>query len=160
MPLLVVVALVQATIMPHLVVGGVFPDLPVLVVVSWGLLRGSGEGVIWGGIAGIAVDLFSGAPFGAAGLALLAVGFLSGRGKAAVFRTHITLSLVVMFLATIVYDLIFLLVVQISGGAVAWLGSLFRIILPSAALNALLTPVVLIVMRRLHLRFGREEMGW
>ncbi len=159
-PLLVVVALVQATFMPHLAVWGVFPDLPVLVVVSWGLLRGSGEGVIWGGIAGIAVDLFSGAPFGAAGLALLAVGFLAGQGRAAAFRAHIVLPLAVMFLATIVYDLIFLLVVQISGGAVAWLGSLFRVILPSAALNTLLMPVVLTGMRWLHLRFGREEMEW
>ncbi len=158
-PLLVVVALVQATFMPHLAIRGVFPDLPVLVVVSWGLLRGSGEGMVWGLIAGIAVDLFSGAPFGAATLALIAVGFFSGLGRAVVFA-HITLPLLAMFLATIVYDLIFLLVVQISGGAVAWIGSLFHIILPSAILNALLTPVVLAVMRWIHLRFGREEMGW
>ena len=50
-----------------------------------------------------------------------------------------------MFLATIVYDLLFLLIVQISGSPVAWLDSLVRIILPSAVLNAVLTPLVFVV---------------
>jgi rod shape-determining protein MreD len=159
-PLLVVVAVIQATVMPHVALWGVFPDLPLLIVVSWTLLRGAREGMVWGFIAGMAVDLFSGAPFGAATLSLIAVGFLSGFGEATVFRTHIALPLVTMFLATIVYDLIFLLVIQISGRTVSWLDSLFRVVLPSAVLNALLTPVVFGAMRLLRTRLGREEMEW
>lgn len=146
--------------MPHLAVWGVFPDLPVLVVVSWSLQRGAREGAVWGFIAGIAIDLFSGAPFGAATLSLTIIGFLSGIGQVAAFRAHVALPLLAMFLATILYDLIFLLVILISGQTVTWLDNLFRIILPSAVLNALLTPVVLRAMRMLHTRFGREEMEW
>lgn len=159
-PFLVVVALVQATIVPHLTIWGVYPDLPLLVVVSWSLLRGAREGMVWGFIAGVAVDLFSGAPFGAATLGLLAVSFLSGLGQATVYRAHVVLPLLVMFLATIVYDLVFLLVVRISGEPVDWLASLLRVILPSAVLNAVLTPVVLMGLRILDNRFGREEMEW
>jgi rod shape-determining protein MreD len=159
-PLLLVVAVVQTSIMPYLTIWGVFPDLPLLVVVGWSLLRGSREGVIWGFVAGIAVDLFSGAPFGAATIALIAAGFLAGLGEATVFRTHILLPLVAMFLATIVYDLVFLLIVQISGQTVAWVDSLSRIILLSAVLNALLTPMIFWIMRLLYVRFGREEMEW
>jgi rod shape-determining protein MreD len=159
-PFLVVVALVQATIVPHLTIWGVYPDLPLLVVVSWSLLRGAKEGMVWGFIAGVAVDLFSGAPFGAATLGMLAASILSGLGQAAVFRAHVALPLLVMFLATIVYDLVFLLVVRITGETVDWLPSLLRVILPSAVLNALLTPVVLGGMRLVHNRFGREEMDW
>lgn len=159
-PFLVVVALVQATIVPHLTIWGVYPDLPLLVVVSWSLLRGAKEGMVWGFIAGVAVDLFSGAPFGAATLGLLAASFLSGFGHAAVFRAQLALPLLVMFLATIVYDLVFLLVVRISGEAVDWLPSLLSVILPSAVFNALLTPIVLAGMRFLDNRFGREEMEW
>lgn len=159
-PLLAVVALVQTTIMPHLTVFGVFPDLPLLVVVSWSLLRGAKEGVIWAFMAGIAVDLFSGAPFGAATFSLIVVGLLSGLGEATVFRTHIALPLLTMFLATILYNLCFLLILQIMGSVVTWLESLLGIILPSAILNAVLTPVVLGSMRILDIRFGREEMEW
>jgi rod shape-determining protein MreD len=157
-PLLVVVAILQTSVVSHLTLWGVFADLPLLVVVAWSLLRGAREGVVWGFVGGLAVDLLSGAPFGAATLSLMAVGFLSGLGEATVFRTHVALPLITVFLATILYDLLFLLVVQISGQTVIWWSSLFRIVLPSAALNALLTPIVFWVIRWLYARFGREEM--
>lgn len=159
-PLLLIIGVLQAAVVPHLALWGVFPDLPVLVVVSWSLLEGRRQGIVWGFIAGLIVDLFSGAPFGAATLSLIAVGALSGLGQATVFRTHIALPLITMFLATIVYDLLFLLVVQISGTPVAWLGSVVRIILPSAVLNTVLMPVVYLIMRGLHTWLVREEMEW
>ena len=114
-PLLLIVALLQTTVMPHLVVWGVFANLPLLMVVSWGLLRGAREGAVWGFVAGVAVDLFSGAPFGAATLSLMAAGFLLGLGSTTAFRAHFALPLVAMFLATVVHGLCFLLIVQISG---------------------------------------------
>jgi len=159
-PLLFIVALVQSTIVPHLSIWGVFADLPLLFVVSWSLLRGSREGAVWGFVAGVAVDLFSGAPFGAATLSLIVAGLLGGLGQATVYRTHLVLPVIVMFLATIVYDLLFLLIVQISGQSADWLGSLFRLILPSAMLNAVLTPPIFLTMRWFYNRFGREEMEW
>ena len=157
---MVTVAVLQSTLVSHVRIWGVFADLPLLVVVSWGLLRGSREGLIWGFIAGVAVDLFSGAPFGAATFGLMATGFLSGLGQSTVFRSQIFLPVFVMLLATIVYGILFLLLVWISGFSVSWLDSLFRLVLPSAVLNAVLTPVVLVVMRWLNTRFGREEMEW
>jgi len=159
-PLLLIVGVWQAAVAPHLALWGVFPDLPALVVVSWSLLEGRRRGIVWGFIAGVIVDLFSGAPFGAATLSLMAVGALSGLGQATVFRTHVALPLITMFLATIVYDLLFLLIVHISGAPVAWLDSLARIILPSAMLNTVLMPVVYLLVRGLHTWLVREKMEW
>ncbi len=157
-PFLVGIVIVQTTIVPRLAVWGVFADLPLLVVVSWSLVRGRREGMIWGFIAGLVVDLLSGAPFGAATLALTAVGFLSGLGEATVFGARMVLPLITMFLATILYHLLFLVVVRISGHPVAWLDSLVRLVLPTAVLNTALTPVVFLIMRWLYTRFGRTEM--
>jgi rod shape-determining protein MreD len=159
-PLLATVAILQSSIVSHFRIWGVFADLPLLVVVSWGLLRGPREGLVWGFIAGLTVDLFSGAPFGAATFGLMAVGFLSGLGQSTVFRSQVLLPLITVLLATIVYDMLFLLVVWISGYPVTWLDSLFRLILPSAVLNTALTPVIFVIMRWLNTRFGREEMEW
>lgn len=159
-PLLATIAILQSTVVSHLKIWGVFADLPLLVVVSWSLLRGSREGLIWGFVAGVALDLFSGAPFGAATFGLMIVGLLSGLGKSTVFRSQIVLPLVTVLLATIVYDIIFLIVVWISGYTVAWMDSLVHLVLPSAVLNAVLTPVVFVIMRWLSTRFGREEMEW
>ena len=152
------VAVFQASVAPRLAVWGVFPDLPLLLVVGWSLLRGARAGVLWGFAAGLMLDLISGAPFGAATLSLMTVGYLSRWGESTVFRAHGFLPLIVAFLATIVYDLLFLLIVRISGDAVAWLDSLVRIVLPTAAVNAVLMPVVFWVMGGLHRRFGRDTM--
>ena len=157
-PLLVTLAILQSTIVSHFRMWGVFADLPLLVVVSWSLLRGPREGLIWGFIAGAAVDIFSGAPFGAATFGLMAAGLLSGLGQSTVFRSQLFLPLLAMLLATIVYDMLFLLVVSISGYSVSWMDSLLHLILPSAVLNAVLTPVVFVIMRWLKTRLGREEM--
>jgi len=157
-PILMVVGILQATIVPQLKLWGIFADLPVLVVTSWSLLQGAREGMVWGFVAGLVVDLLSGAPFGAATFALIAAGFVSGMGQATVFRTHIALPLIVTFLATIIYNLIFMLVLQIMGQPVAWLESLWRIVLPAAVLNTFLTPVVYGPLRLLHQRFFLKEM--
>jgi rod shape-determining protein MreD len=159
-PLLAVVAILQSTLVSHFRIWGVFADLPLLVVVSWGVLRGPREGLIWGFLAGLLLDIFSGAPFGAATFGLMAVGLLSGLVKSAVFQSRIVLPMLAVLLATIIYDIIFLIVVWISGYPVAWLDSLFRLVLPSAVLNTVLTPVIIVIMAWLNTRFGREEMEW
>jgi rod shape-determining protein MreD len=159
-PLLVFVAVLQSTVMPYLAIWGVFADLPVLLVACWGLLRGSREGIIWGFIAGVAVDLLSGAPFGAATLSLALVGFLSGLAKNSVFAGHIVFPVFALFLATLLYNVCFLAIVWLSSQHVVWLDSLVRIVLPSAALNAVLAPVVFIPMRWAYARFGQQEMEW
>ena len=159
-PLLVIVAVLQSAVVSHLTVRGVFADLPLLIVTSWALLRGPREGVIWGFIAGVSVDLLSGAPFGAATLSLMAVGFLAGLSKGGVFHAHFLSPALVMFLATMLYSLIFLTIVWASGSLVSWLPSLVSMVLPSAPLNALLAPVVFVLVRLLQKRFSFEEMEW
>jgi rod shape-determining protein MreD len=158
--LLISVALIQSTVMPHLTLWGVKPDLMLLVVISWSLLRGAREGIVWGVIGGFCLDLFSGAPFGLSALALLIVSFFSGLGEATVFRTHVILPLATVFLASLAHDLIFLLVLKTLGWPVTWLGSFIRLVLPASLLNVLLTPLVYPTMRWLYRKIGREEISW
>jgi rod shape-determining protein MreD len=153
----VLLAVLQSTIVPHLRVWDVYPNLPLLVVVCWGVLRGARDGALWGFAAGVAVDLVSGAPFGAATLSLTLVGLLSGLGHATVRRSHVAFPMIAVFVATIVGDLVFLLILWVAGETVRWLDSLFRIVVPSALLNALLTPFIFWLARRAHLRLRRAE---
>jgi rod shape-determining protein MreD len=151
-----VVGFLQATLMPHLALWGVFPDLPILVVASWGLLRGPVEGSLWGFIAGVTVDFFSGAPFGAATISLVLVGLLSGLAKTSTLRSNVALPALVVLLVSIVHNLVYLMVLQISGLSVTWAESLLRITLPSAVLNAVLTPPLFLLMRWTYIRLHEE----
>lgn len=158
--LLISVALIQSTVMPHLTLWGVKPDLMLLVVISWSLLRGAREGIVWGFIGGLCLDLFSGAPFGLSALALLIASFFSGLGEATIFRTHVLLPLAMVFLTSLIHDLIFLFTLGTLGWPVVWLDSFIRLVLPASLLNVLLTPLVYPAMRWLHRKTSREEIEW
>jgi rod shape-determining protein MreD len=159
-PLLVIIAVLQSSAVSHLTVLGVSPDLPLLLVVSWSLLQGVREGVLWGFTAGVVMDLLSGAPFGAATLTLMAAGLLAGLAKKSALSTHLLFPSVTVFSATVVYSLLYLSIVRISGQTVAWLDILLRIVLFSAILNAALIPLFYNVLRLVHRRILWEEMGW
>ena len=153
-------AVIQSTLIPHLSLGGIKPDIVLLVVISWSLLRGAEEGVVWGLIGGILLDLLSGAPFGVFTIAMAAVSFLTGMGEMNVFRTNIALPLATIFFATIAYNLIFLILLQAMGWPIAWIDGFIRVILPTTLLNTLLMPIVYKLMHWLHRRTGREEISW
>lgn len=156
--LLSTIAIVQSTGMPHVAIMGVKPNLMLLVVISWSLLRGIKEGSAWGFIGGLILDIFSSAPFGVSTLAMLAVSLLAGLGEMGIFHTHIGLLLLVAFLATPVYHLIFLSLLQIVGWPVAWMDSLLKIILPSTLINMALMPLVYGAMRWLCRRIVGERI--
>ena len=146
--------------MPHLTIMGVKPDLMLLMVVSWSLLRGAKEGLIWALIGGIGLDLLSGAPFGTSTVALVVLSLLAGRGELSVFRTHIALPLIATLVAALLYDLFFLLLLQMRGASMVWADNLVKVVLPSTLLNVLLSPFVYKALYWLHRKTGPEELAW
>lgn len=145
---------------PHLAILGVKPDLLLLVVISWSLLRGAKEGMIWALVGGIGLDLFSGAPFGTSTVALVALSLLAGLGELSVFRTHIALPLIATLIAALAYNSFFLLLLYARGCSIAWTDSLIKVVLPSTLLNVLLAPFIYKALCWLHRRTGPEEMAW
>lgn len=67
-PLMLILTVLQTAVLPYFPLFGVTPSLPFLVALSWAVLRGVNEGVVWAFIAGFFMDLFTAAPVG--GLAL------------------------------------------------------------------------------------------
>jgi rod shape-determining protein MreD len=158
--LLVVIALAQTTLSPRLALLGVQPNLMLLAVLSWSLLRRGREGMLWGFGGGMLLDTLSGAPFGTSSLSLLLVSFLSGLGEVTIFRTSLSLPLVASFAGSLLHDSAFLTILYLMGWSVDWPTSLWRLILPAAGLNTAVMPVVYILLRWLHQRTKGAELAW
>jgi len=77
----VAAALLQAAVGPLAIVGGAFPNVPILVAASWSVATGAREGLWWAFIAGLATDLLSGGPLGAFTVASLPGVLLVGLGE-------------------------------------------------------------------------------
>lgn len=77
----VIASLLQAAVGPLAVVGGAFPNMPILVAASWSVAAGAREGLWWAFIAGLTTDLLSGGPLGAFTVASLPGVLLVGLGE-------------------------------------------------------------------------------
>jgi rod shape-determining protein MreD len=153
-------ALIQSSIGPFLTIAGVHPDLVLVAVIGWTLLRGLGEGLVWAVIGGIALDLLSGGPFGAATAALVITSLLASLGYGRVFGGYLTLPLALTFPLSLAYYLIYTLILAVLHGPIAWIPTVADIILPASMLNMAAMFLLFPLLRLLHRRTGREEIGW
>lgn len=145
-------ALVQTTLLPALGLVTVRPDLVLVLVVVWAVLRGVREALPWGLLGGVMLDLFSGGPFGTAMLALVLVAFCSSVGEIGLFRSSLTLPMVTVFWATVLFDLIFLFLLRTHHYPVEWLGSMRQVVVPNAVVNTLTCPPVYWLLSRIERR--------
>jgi len=135
--LLLTVAILQTSAMPSLLPWGIRPDLMLLVVVSWSLLRGTREGLVWALGGGLLLDLFSGGPLGAATISLALSNLVISLGGLNIVRSFLWLPLAASTLATAIYDTAYLVILQLSGRPVQWVPNLLQVVVPSMIWNAL-----------------------
>jgi len=136
------------------------PDLMLLVVVSWILLRGARKGAMWALGGGLMLDLLSGGPFGVATISLGAAGLVASLSGLNVPQTTLWLPMAAGVLATFVYNVTYLALLRISGRSIPWGPSMLYVVLPSLALNALAMYPTYWSMRWLHARTSYEKLQW
>lgn len=113
-PIMLLLAIIQATVMPKFPILGFVPLLTFLVALAWGLLHTIEEGVAWAFIGGLFVDMFSVTPLGATSLAMMAA-------VAAVIlinrnfpESRVLLPIILSFTATLVFWFTYLLILRIA----------------------------------------------
>jgi len=141
-------AILQSTIVGRPILLGARPDLVLLLVVTYSVVRGVGEGLLGGIIGGFMVDMLSAVPFGTATLGMGLIGLLTGLGDANVYRANFMIPLVAVFLATVFYHSFLMLALQADGRTVEWISTLALQTIPGAFMNALLTPLAFYLVRR------------
>jgi rod shape-determining protein MreD len=154
-------AILQSSLTPHLSPMGVNPAIVLLLVVSWSIFRGSGEGVVLGFTGGLMLDLLSGAPVGMSALTLMLVGLLTNLGESSLFKSSWVLPMVAAFVASGASDAIQVLILQAAGWNLDWGQSMARIGIPGAIQCAVLTPFVYGPMRWAFRHVGGgAELDW
>lgn len=158
--LLGLIAVVQSTLLTRIDASGLHPNLMLLCVIAWSLLRGSREGIWWGFTGGLALDLLSAVPLGLNALLMSLAGYLAGLGESKVFRTNYILPVFVVGAISLGYNAVQFAVLQWMGRAIPWLETLLRVIAPTLILNLLVSPLVFRPLRWLSHQTGREQLRW
>ena len=154
-------AAAQSTLGSGLTLFRVRPDLVLLLVVTFSIVRGVEEGALAGLIGGLMVDCLSAIPFGASTLIMGAIGLATGLGEDNIYRANVVIPLIAVFLATILYHSFLMLTLQAAGWSVEWLGTLALQTVPGAFLNAMLAPLAIPLVRKMTAPSEEtERMQW
>ena len=177
-PFLLVVAILQSTAAPRLQVSGARPDLMLLSVVSWSLLaafrarelqyageppsllRGINDGVVWGFVGGVFLDLFSTAPLGLSALALMMAALAVGMFSVGASGSVLFLVPLMAVVGTFVFHIIFLAGLTLTGRPVFWSFDITRVVAPSVVFNLALIPLIYGLLSLVNRRTSRERMQW
>lgn len=143
-PLLILAAVFDTTLMTLLRIWGGAPNLVLVLVVSWALVVDLREALPWALIGGISRDLLSIVPTGSSALILILIVVLIDQYIPKLDYRNVVIPPLVVAIATLLYDLLFLALLVIQGRPVPQFFTLIYVILPGLVENIV---IVLIVFR-------------
>lgn len=139
---ILIAAVLQASLAPHIAVFGVVPNLLFLVLVTVALMEGPGSGALVGFAAGFAYDLLGTGPIGPAALVLTLVGYVAGMLHDNLFADGWLAPVTVVFVAGLLGEFAHGMTLAVLGAADSLLASAWRVMLPGAVYNTVIALLV------------------
>lgn len=148
--IIVVALLIQLTLINSITILGLKPDLIMVVVVVFSLLRGAKEGTISGFASGLLQDIFSTGLLGMNALAKTVIGFFCGIIKEKIFCEHILFIIpVITFIASFMQSILMFFLLRAFGIEYGLAWSLKQVALPEALYSSLLSPFIFLAINKL-----------
>jgi rod shape-determining protein MreD len=141
-------AAIQTALLPHFPVMGHTIDLVLLVVIARSILNRQRDGLFWAIGGGLALDLFSLAPFGANTLAMGIVAmFASIRGRD-IQHAWSFYPLVAGLIGTLIFDLVVITIMMVMRRDLGLLAPALAITIPRSLINGIaMAPVFFFVSK-------------
>jgi rod shape-determining protein MreD len=151
--IVILLALAQTSLVPSIEIGPARPQLVLVWVVCWAVVRGRGEAMASAIVGGLALDLLSQMPPGAHLLALALVTFLADLGHKVMQGSTALFAGAAVFAASILYGLVLVAIMVTRVHPVNVPDAVILDILPGAAYNLVLLAPVFLLQRAIHTRF-------
>lgn len=138
LPILLIAAVIQSTIVPEIRIGSGGPDLVLMLVLSWTLLADIEEGVVWAIVGGVVQDLINGVPLGTSALALVILAFAVNVSIRTVAWNNLIIPVPAAAVGTILYHLMLFVLLAVLGRRISMVYMLTSVTLPTLVFNAIL----------------------
>ena len=157
----ILAAILESSVLTHLAVGGVTPDLVFAVGVAVAMVLGFDVGMTWAVAGGVMLDiLMPERVLGSTALTLVLVIGLALLVSRATWPPRISIIAATVFALSLVYQVLLLLLLGVTTG-VSFADVSIADLLFTALLNMLVAIPAVLVARALDLRFGEpERVAW
>ena len=151
--------ILQSTVLQYIEIGHVKPNLIIMIVIYYALLRGNVEGAVAGFIGGMVIDIFGGKIFGVYALIGMYVGISAGYFNKRFFKENYFVLMFFMFIFTFAHELLFYFTYYFLWGETHIVFALKNIIMPVSIYNAVLAlPIFGIIFKVNYWLVEREKM--
>ena len=147
----------QSTLFPHLALLGVTPDTALVLIVSYGILRGDIEGAIFGLLAGLVTDLLSGFTIGIFALLGFLTGYVCGKPFRDFFKDNYFLPFLIVLVVSVFYQIALYIMTVMFTGQMDIFHYTRTIILPRTVYTASLSIPLYSFMHFVNVRLERHE---
>jgi len=150
----------QTTLLPEIAIIGITPDTALILIVSYGILRGDIEGAIFGLFTGLVQDMMSGLFIGIFALLGFLVGYVCGKPFKDFFKDNYFLPLTVVVLVSLVYQFaLYITTILFTGHFDFWLYAR-TIILPRTIYTASLSIPLYSLLHFINLKLEWHENNY
>ena len=146
--------LLQCTIFPSLNLGGIIPNLMIIVTASYGFMRGRKSGLLTGFFSGLLMDIFFGSSLGFYALVYMYIGYLNGVFRKMFYPEDIKLPIALIVCSDFIYNIVIYILTFFLKGRFQFSYYFLNIIVPEMVYTIIVTcafyPLLLFVESRLE----------
>ena len=149
--------LLQSSVFSRINIGGIVPNLLIIITACWGFMQGSMAGLLVGFACGMLMDVFYGSFMGFYSLVYMYIGYLNGKFDNMFFPDDIKLPFALMTISDLVYGLscyVFLFLLRGRFNFGYYFG---HIIFPEIIMTTIMIIIVYPIMLGIYKRFLVEK---
>ena len=149
--------LLQCTVFQSLSFAGIAPNLLIIVVSAFGLMRGKKEGLLVGFFCGLLVDIFFGFYLGAYALLYMYVGYINGLLQKRFFPDDIKLPMIMIGVSDIACNLVIYCIMFLTRSRFHFGYYLTSVILPEFVYTMVITIFLYFILLKINQRLEAYE---
>lgn len=156
--LILLAFIIQTSVFRFLSIGGVVPNLLLILTVSFGFMRGKRSGMLIGFFCGALVDLVYGDVPGVYAMSYLVIGFIIGFLYKVYYDQGIRVPLLIVGISDIIYHFLLMGLLKLTGHPVHVLLNLKNVVMPEMVYTLLVSIVMYRLLYVLNKRFIESEV--
>lgn len=150
--------ILQTTIFPAIAIGGIVPNILILITSIYGMMRGDRIGIIVGFICGLLADVFFGNLLGLCTFIYMFLGFICGKFHQVFYPDDFKLPAVILISSDLIYGISYYLMFFMLRGRFDFSYYLVNIILPELVYTTVVAVVVYPLMLLGEKHLIKKEM--
>lgn len=150
----------QTTIFPSISIGGIVPNLLVLITAIYGMMRGDSVGTIVGFFCGLLADIFFGNLLGLCAFIYMLIGFICGKFHRVFYPEDYKLPAIILISGDLIYGILYYMFFFMLRGKFEFSYYMVNIIFPELVYTTVVAVVVYPLMLLGEKSLLKKEMKY